>query len=189
MGESSHVTKLDQQMSEQAEQQKLSNPIRCIVIRGLPNSGKTTLANKIVDKLRAGGYPVFHINADTVRSSLNSDLGFDPHSRVENARRIGAVAFLAQVNGMIPVVDFVMPTEETRNSFRMGFQGNPFSLLCVNREPGFKSRFADTVKMFEGPLGANLSYSLSQIDNVVAQIVNCAKKGVNSESCPWEIYP
>lgn len=115
-----------------------------IQIIGLPGSGKTALATALADRINA-----IHFNADVVRADLNSDLGFSPEARLEQARRMGALARLTSNQGYITVVDFVCPTEETRKAF-----GIPDILIWVNRiEAG---RFEDTNKMWENPTNADL---------------------------------
>jgi adenylylsulfate kinase len=115
-----------------------------IQIIGLPGSGKTALAAALADRINA-----IHFNADEVRADLNSDLGFSPEARVEQARRIGALARLTSKQGYITVVDFICPTEETRSAF-----GKPDILIWVNRiEAG---RFEDTNKLWENPTNADL---------------------------------
>jgi adenylylsulfate kinase len=115
-----------------------------IQIIGLPGSGKTRLATALADRINA-----IHFNADVVRADLNSDLGFTPEARVEQARRMGALARLTGNQGYITVVDFVCPTEETRKAF-----GIPDILIWVNRIE--KGRFEDTNKMWQDPTGADL---------------------------------
>ena len=115
-----------------------------IQIIGLPGAGKTVLATALADRINA-----IHFNADVVRADLNSDLGFSPEARVEQARRMGALARLTSNQGYITVVDFVCPTEETRKAF-----GIPDILIWVNRiEEG---RFEDTNKMWQDPTNADL---------------------------------
>lgn len=115
-----------------------------IQIIGLPGSGKTALATALADRINA-----IHFNADVVRADLNSDLGFTPEDRIEQARRMGALARLTSNQGYITVVDFVCPTEEARKAF-----GIPDILIWVNRiEAG---RFEDTNKMWENPTNADL---------------------------------
>lgn len=122
---------------------------RALVFRGLPGVGKTTLANAVITELtKMQNPPVFHVNADSVRSGLNKNLGFSKDDRIENARRIGAVALLASQNGMIPVVDFVMPTKLTFDAFVDGF-GSNFHLWSMTGDAEFRSRFEDTAKIFE----------------------------------------
>lgn len=115
-----------------------------IQIIGLPGAGKTALATTLTDRINA-----IHFNADEVRADLNSDLGFSPEDRIEQARRMGALARLTSKQGHITVVDFVCPTEQTRTAF-----GKPDILIWVNRiEAG---RFEDTNKLWENPANADL---------------------------------
>ena len=71
-----------------------------IHIMGLPGTGKTTLAKALSERINA-----IHINADEVRADLNSDLGFSPEDRVEQARRMGALCRLLDAQGHIVVCD------------------------------------------------------------------------------------
>jgi adenylylsulfate kinase len=111
-----------------------------IQIIGLPGAGKTALATALADRINA-----IHFNADEVRADLNSDLGFTPEARVEQARRMGALARLTSKQGYITVVDFICPTEETRAAF-----GKPDILIWVNRIK--EGRFADTNAMWQDPV-------------------------------------
>ena len=161
---------------DQTRQKELLPPTQAIVVRGLPGTGKTTLTNRIAELLRFDGHKVMHINADAVRASLNSDLGFDEASRVENARRLGCVALLARMNGLIPVVDFVMPTLETNTAFKTGFQSNRFTLWRVKRGPDFKCRFSDTDQMFQNSLfGIDLHYTLPDVDRIAREVIEASR--------------
>lgn len=110
-----------------------------IQIIGLPGAGKTALATEICRRTDA-----IHINADKVRSELSSDLGFSLEDRVEQARRLGAMARLLSEQGRLVIVDFVNPTIETRNSF-----GNADFVVWVNRID--QSRFEDTNSLWSMP--------------------------------------
>ena len=48
-----------------------------IQIIGLPGSGKTTLAETLKERTNA-----IHLNADEIRSTVNSDLGFTAEDRI-----------------------------------------------------------------------------------------------------------
>ena len=115
-----------------------------IQIIGQAGSGKTTLAIDLVDRING-----IHINADKVRVDLNKDLGFSLESRIENARRLGALSRLLDEQGQIVVVDFICPTQETRDAF-----GKPDYMIWVNRIK--EGRFEDTNKMWENPTNADL---------------------------------
>jgi adenylylsulfate kinase len=111
-----------------------------IQIIGLPGSGKTELAKALKERINA-----IHLNADEVRATVNSDLGFTPEDRLEQARRMGEMARLIAKQGVAPViVDFVCPTDLTRAAF-----GKPDILVWVDRIK--QGRFEDTNKMWEDP--------------------------------------
>lgn len=111
-----------------------------IQIIGLPGSGKTSLAKGILDKTDA-----IHLNADEVRATVNSDLGFELSDRIENARRLGEMARLLSSQGKTVIVDFVCPTKETRKAF-----GASDYLVWVDRIDS--SRFADTDAIWQKPI-------------------------------------
>lgn len=110
-----------------------------IQIIGLPGSGKTSLATELSSRINA-----VHINADYVRATINSDLGFSLEDRIENARRLGEMARMLSGQGLTVVVDFICPTETTRKFF-----GKPDYLVWVNRIS--QGRFSDTNAMWEDP--------------------------------------
>jgi adenylylsulfate kinase len=111
-----------------------------IQIIGLPGSGKTTLATALKERINA-----IHLNADEVRATVNNDLSFTVEDRIEQARRMGEMARLIARQNVAPViVDFVCPTEDTRNAF-----GHADVVVWMNTI-GF-SRFEDTNKMWEPP--------------------------------------
>jgi hypothetical protein len=119
-----------------------------IQIIGLPGSGKTTVAKVLADKINA-----IHINADEVRADLNTDLGFSPEDRIEQARRMGAIARLLDNKGHIVVVDFVCPTKETREAF-----GKKDILVWMDRIQ--EGRFEDTNAMWQDPEDADIIFDI-----------------------------
>jgi len=118
-----------------------------IQIIGLPGAGKTALATALADRINA-----INFNADEVRADLNSDLGFAPEDRIEQARRMGALARLVSKQGQIVISDFVCPTQETRVAF-----GKPDVLIWVDRIK--VGRFEDTNRMWQTPENADLTIS------------------------------
>ena len=123
------------------------NKEKIIQIVGLPGSGKTEVAKALKERINA-----IHLNADEVRATVNSDLGFTVEDRIEQARRMGAMARLIANQGVAPViVDFVCPTAETREAF-----GKPDVLIWMNTIS--EGRFEDTNKMFEEPKDFDLMF-------------------------------
>ena len=118
-----------------------------IQIIGLPGSGKTFLAKVLSQRINA-----IHLNADDVRADLNKDLGFGPEARIEQARRMGALARLINSQGWNVVVDFICPTEETREAF-----GQSDYLIVMDRTP--TRDFPDTTKMWQAPQKFNIKFN------------------------------
>ncbi|CAB5218131.1 Adenylylsulphate kinase [uncultured Caudovirales phage] len=118
-----------------------------IQIIGLPGSGKTFLAESLSQRINA-----IHLNADAVRADLNKDLGFGPEARIEQARRMGALARLINSQGWNVVVDFICPTDETRKAF-----GKADYLVVMDRIP--VRDFADTTKMWQDPKEFNVKFN------------------------------
>lgn len=112
---------------------------KIIQIIGLPGSGKTTLANKLASRLNA-----VQLNADQVRSELSSDLGFSIEDRLEQSRRLGAIARLLKSQGVTVIVDYVCPTKSTREIF-----GKADIVIWMNTID--QSRFKDTNSLWEAP--------------------------------------
>jgi len=85
---------------------------------GLPCCGKTTVANRVAEILRSGGYRVERLDGDIVRESLTSDLDFSKEDRDENIKRVTFVAKLLTRNGVIVLATFVSPYRERRRKTR-----------------------------------------------------------------------
>jgi adenylyl-sulfate kinase len=91
----------------------------CVIwFTGLPQSGKTTIANIVTDKLRRDGYSVEHLDGDITRKHLTSDLGFSKKDRDENIRRVGFVTEILERNGIIVIASFVSPYYIARKNVR-----------------------------------------------------------------------
>ena len=110
-----------------------------ILVMGLPGSGKTTLASKLVPLLKAKW-----INNDEVRKAAN-DWDFSEEGRIRQAKRVADIAekFKKEGNYNYLVADYICPTPQTRKLF------NPDYIVWINTIK--EGRFEDTNKMFVKP--------------------------------------
>ena len=104
---------------------------------GLPGSGKTTLASKLVPLIKAKW-----VNADQVRTEAN-DWDFSKEGRIRQANRMKRISEKLKKENHNVIVDFVCPTPQTRKEF-----GPDFIIWMDTIEKG---RFEDTNKMFVKP--------------------------------------
>jgi adenylylsulfate kinase len=85
---------------------------------GLSGAGKSTLAHAVEETLHQRGCRTFVFDGDNVRHGLCSDLGFSPHDRSENIRRIGEMTKLFLEAGVIALTAFISPFREDREGVR-----------------------------------------------------------------------
>jgi len=87
-------------------------------LTGLPAAGKSTLAERIAERLRDSGLAVCVLDGDAMRRGLNADLGFSDAGRDENVRRAAEVAKLLLDGGIIVVAALISPFREARGRAR-----------------------------------------------------------------------
>ena len=108
-----------------------------ILIMGLPGSGKTTLASKLVPLLNAKW-----INNDKVRTDAN-DWDFSEEGRTRQAKRMADLAEKHKQEGNYVVCDFICPTPKARELFNADY--------TIWMDTIDKGRFEDTNAMFVKP--------------------------------------
>ena len=86
-----------------------------ILIMGLPGSGKTTLASKLVPLLNAKW-----LNNDEVRKAAN-DWDFSAEARTRQAKRMADLAEKHKQEGHYVVADFICPTPKARELFNADY--------------------------------------------------------------------
>src|SRR5262245_53086461 len=108
------------------EREHLNGHRGCLVwFTGLSGCGKSTIANLVDHMLLKRGVHSFLLDGDNVRHGLNASpamlapygeafanrfgLGFSAEDRIENIRRIGAVAELYASAGLVTLTAFVSP--------------------------------------------------------------------------------
>jgi len=88
-------------------------------LTGLSQSGKSTIADKIYDKLINKGIKAERLDGDIVREYLCKDLKFSKQDRYENVRRVGFVAKLLSRNGIAVIASFISPYKQQRDDLRL----------------------------------------------------------------------
>lgn len=102
-----------------------------IQLTGLSGSGKTTIANGVRKLLEQKDYQVEVIDGDIYRKILCPDLGFSKEDRNENIRRLGSVANLLAIHGVIAILATINPYEEIRRELRnYGLHVNTVWINC-----------------------------------------------------------
>ncbi len=90
-----------------------------VFFTGLPSSGKSTIANALLVKLKENGTrPVTLLDGDIVRKNLSSELGFSKEHRDLNILRIGFVASEITKNGGIAICAPIAPYRVIRRKVR-----------------------------------------------------------------------
>lgn len=90
----------------------------CVVwFTGLSGSGKSTVADRVAEKLRKKLHSVSRIDGDVARRTFSSDLGFSPEDRAENCRRATHAAAYASESSII-LAAFISPYRHVRDYVR-----------------------------------------------------------------------
>ena len=152
------------------------------LICGLPGSGKTWLAKRLVENIKNCAW----YNADVVRSASN-DWDFSKEGRSRQAMRMKTFANFEKSNGRYVICDFVAPTKAARDSFEADYliwlntikEGRvvdnkknelkdsidlPFEVETLESSQAFK----DTTNMFENPNDANKIITTFMSDEEIA---------------------
>jgi adenylylsulfate kinase len=85
---------------------------------GLSGAGKSTVSERIFERLKSAGAKVELLDGDVVRTHLSKGLGFSKEDRDTNIRRIGFVSELLSRNGVIVLVAAISPYREVREEVR-----------------------------------------------------------------------
>lgn len=81
---------------------------------GLSGSGKTTVANELVKRLRVKNVPIVLLDGDVIRKTLSSDLGYTKNERDKHITRVANVCHIITLNCVLNVACVISPTEEIR---------------------------------------------------------------------------
>lgn len=99
---------------------------------GLSGAGKSSIANRLEQRLHAAGAHTYLLDGDNLRHGLNHDLGFTAADRIENVRRVAEVARLMLDAGLIVLVSFISPFREQRRMARSLVEPGEFCEVFVD---------------------------------------------------------
>ncbi len=111
-------------MTKNSQQPKQKIP-SVIWLFGLSQSGKSTLADALAEKLNSLGFHTTRLDGDVLREGLCKDLGFSATDRAENLRRATEVTALMRNAGLIVIASFITPYSKERARIRERISTNP----------------------------------------------------------------
>jgi 3'(2'),5'-bisphosphate nucleotidase len=105
---------------EKNSMQKKKYPKKGFVLwfTGLSGAGKSTVADKVFEKIGKEGLSLERLDGDEVREHLTKGLGFSKEDREENIRRVTFVAKVLSRNGVGVISTFISPYKEMREKVR-----------------------------------------------------------------------
>jgi adenylylsulfate kinase len=129
---------------------------------GLSGSGKSTVTEAVVPKLRERGVKIEVLDGDVVRTNLSKGLGFSKEDRDTNILRVGFVANLLSRNGLAACCACISPYRAIRDTVRGWVEGDGGKFIevfmdtpldaCIERDPKglYKKALAGEIKQFTG---------------------------------------
>jgi len=129
-------------------------------LTGLSGSGKSTIADNLAERLTRSGRIVAILDGDSLRTGLNSDLGFNEADRVENIRRTAEVAKIMSSTGLVVIASLISPYRQDRARAREIVGDSNFKEIyiatalgvCESRDPKglYKKARAGEIPNFTG---------------------------------------
>ena len=89
-----------------------------ILFTGLSNSGKSTIANALEEKLNGQNISTYTLDGDNIRLGISKDLTFSQKDRTENIRRIAEIGNLFVNAGVVTLACFVSPYIKDRDNIK-----------------------------------------------------------------------
>ena len=164
-------------------------------LTGLSASGKSSIANRLSQRLFEMRIHSYVLDGDNIRHGLNNDLGFSAEDRKENIRRISEVSKLIVDAGLITITAFISPYREDRKRARSLFKDGEFIevyvkcdiSICEERDPkglykkardGEVRDFTGITAPYEEPIRPEivLNTDCEEIDESVEKILDYLKR-------------
>ncbi|TDQ80811.1 bifunctional enzyme CysN/CysC [Dongia mobilis] len=171
-----------------------------IWLTGLSGSGKSTLAMALERELFARGRQVYVLDGDTLRTGLNSDLGFGAEARAENIRRAAEMARLFADAGLVVITSLISPFAAERAKARAIVGANFHEVhvkadlaTCEARDPkglyakaraGEIRNFTGIDSPYEAPENPDLAVdtALRSKDAALAELVSYVEKAISART-------
>lgn len=103
-----------------------------IFFTGLSGAGKSTIANKLEQRLFEENVHTYVLDGDNIRKGINKQLGFSPEDRSENNRRIGEISKLFIDAGIVVLAAFISPYRKDRLQIKQTVSPNNYVEVFVN---------------------------------------------------------
>jgi sulfate adenylyltransferase len=97
---------------------------------GLSGSGKSTVAQALLERLAEHGRAASFLDGDEIRTHLSKGLGFSKEDRDVNIRRVGYVAGLVARHGGVTICSVISPYKAVRDEARAASGGNFVEVYC-----------------------------------------------------------
>jgi sulfate adenylyltransferase len=97
---------------------------------GLSGSGKSTIANALIERLAEFGRNSSLLDGDEIRTHLSKGLGFSKEDRDTNIRRVGYVAGMVNQHGGTVLCSVISPYKAIRDEARAMSKGNFVEVYC-----------------------------------------------------------
>ena len=88
-----------------------------VFLTGLSGSGKTTIAKKVIEKLRKKGLAPILLDGDEIRNAIKLT-SFDEGSRKKHNLNVGYMAKILESQSKIVIVSLISPYDDIRNQIR-----------------------------------------------------------------------
>jgi adenylyl-sulfate kinase len=124
----------------------------------MSGAGKSTVSERVLQRLKDAGAKVELLDGDVVRTHLSKGLGFTKEDRDINIRRIGFVCQLLSRNGVIALVAAISPYRAVREEVRSQIENFvevyvhcPIEVLAERDVKGlYKKALAGEIPSFTG---------------------------------------